>query len=306
MITDSNEVTLSLGLVNFSPESPGDWSTLLRRAKMAEEAGIDRVIVVDHVVMGPDVDEYDGGTFPTGPGGAWLEPVTVLSVIAGMTSRIRLTTSILIAPLRRPVVLAKSLATLDVLSGGRLDIGVGVGWQSAEYRAAGLDYRSRGRLLDECLAVCRVLWGESPATFHSDTLSFDSIWCEPKPVQRGGVPLWLGGTLNPRNVERIVTYGSGWIPWGDHRHDLPGAAAQLRRELEAGGRDPYSVVVQGTIPIAAKSGGKLDLALMLEDVPGLVRAGITDFVVRTPPDPDEKAELESTQELTSRFRDVAR
>ena len=106
----------------------------------------------DHVVFGERLEEYGrpeiggqaGGKQPTGPDGHWLEPLTTLSVLAGMTSRIRLGTNILVAALRRPAVLAKSTATLDVLSGGRLDLGVGVGWQREEYEAAGLDFDGRG------------------------------------------------------------------------------------------------------------------------------------------------------------------
>src|SRR5207247_2385322 len=100
----------------------------------------------------------EGGRQPTGPDGHWLEPLTVLSMVAAVTSRVRLATGILIAALRRPVVLAKTTATLDVLSGGRLDLGVGVGWQREEYEAAGLDFHDRGRLLDHTLAVCQTLW----------------------------------------------------------------------------------------------------------------------------------------------------
>jgi probable F420-dependent oxidoreductase len=271
---------------------------------MADEAGVDRVVVVDHVVLGRTTGEYTGGTFPTGPAGAWLEPLTLLGVLAGMTTRVRLVTSVLVAPLRRPVVLAKSLATLDVLSNGRLDAGVGVGWQRAEYVAAGIDFEARGRLLDETLGVCRALWSNSPATYQSDTLSFEDIWCEPKPLQPGGVPIWLGGTLNAPNTARLVTYGSGWMPWGDHRRDLPRAASMLRGILERAGRDPESVVVQGTIPVLESSPGRLDLGAMVREVPKLVRAGIADFVVRLPPAPDPATDLATTRELVARFREA--
>ena len=123
-------------------------------------------MVSDHVVFGEDLGAYGdpavggttGGRQPTGPDGEWLEPLTVLSFVAARTSQIRLGTNILLAALRRPVVLAKTLATLDVLSGGRVDLGVGVGWQREEYDAAGLDFDERGRLLDDTLETCRSLW----------------------------------------------------------------------------------------------------------------------------------------------------
>jgi alkanesulfonate monooxygenase SsuD/methylene tetrahydromethanopterin reductase-like flavin-dependent oxidoreductase (luciferase family) len=157
---------LSFGLRSFSAGDPGGWTKMFEFARAADAAGVDRLVVSDHVVFGERLEEYSrpetggiaGGKQPTGPDGHWLEPLTTLAVVAGMTSRVRLRTHIIIAALRRPVVLAKSAATLDVLSGGRLDLGVGVGWQSAEYEAAGLPFEGRGRLLDHTLDVCQVLW----------------------------------------------------------------------------------------------------------------------------------------------------
>ena len=154
-------IQLSIGVTSFAAEDPGTWEPLFRAARVADRAGVDRLVVSDHVVFGERLEEYGrpeiggqaGGKQPTGPDGHWLEPLTTLSVLAGMTSRIRLGTNILVAALRRPAVLAKSTATLDVLSGGRLDLGVGVGWQREEYEAAGLDFDRRGRLLDHTLEV---------------------------------------------------------------------------------------------------------------------------------------------------------
>ena len=184
---------LSVALINWTADVPDDWSYLVDRARAAEEAGIDRVVVSDHVVFGEDLDAYGkpelggmvGGRQPTGPDGCWLEPLTSLAVIAGATTRVRLGTSILLAALRRPAVLAKSLATLDVLSGGRVDLGVGVGWQREEYEAAGLDFGQRGRLLDHTLEVCTSLWQEQRVTYDSDELKFDGIHMMPKPVAAG-------------------------------------------------------------------------------------------------------------------------
>src|SRR5207249_10197945 len=115
-------------------------------------------------------------------GGAWSGRLPALGGIAGSTARIRLSTGSLLAALRRPVVLAKAAATLDVLSGGRLDLGVGVGWQREEYDAAGLDFAQRGRLLDHTLAVCRTLWREARASYADDHLEFDAIQQMPKPA----------------------------------------------------------------------------------------------------------------------------
>ncbi len=110
------------------------------------------------------------------------------------------------------MLLAKQAATLDVLSQGRLDLGVGTGWQREEYDAEGLDFARRGQLLTDTIAACKALWRDTPAALDTPTLSFRDIYCDPKPVQPGGVPLWIGGTLHKRNLDRLVRYGDAWIP----------------------------------------------------------------------------------------------
>jgi probable F420-dependent oxidoreductase len=276
---------LSVHVQNFAAEDPSGWQGLLDRARAADAAGIDRVSVSDHVVFGENLEAYgraelggtEGGKQPTGPDGLWLEPLTVLSVIAGITSRIRLSTGILLAALRRPVVLAKTAATLDVLSGGRLDLGVGVGWQREEYEAAGLSFEGRGRLLDHTLAVCQTLWRDSPARFESDELTFDAIHCMPRPLQPGGVPLWISGTVNGRVLDRLVRFGSGWIPWGNDALHPENSVPRLYDALAAAGRDPAEFHVAGTLPVVRNEDRSIDLARTMEGVPPLVAAGITDF-----------------------------
>src|ERR1700722_727424 len=194
-MTSKFQPQLSLHLINLAPEThTGGWEHLLALARACDVAGIDRVNVSDHVVFGEALEEYakpevggrQGGKQPTGPDGHWLEPLTTLAVIAGQTSHVRLGTQILLAALRRPVILAKSAATLDVLSGGRLDLGVGVGWQRAEYDAAGLPFEKRGRLLDHSLEVCQTLWHEQRASYTSPELSVDGIHQMPKPLRPDG------------------------------------------------------------------------------------------------------------------------
>jgi probable F420-dependent oxidoreductase len=276
---------LSVGLRTFSADDPGGWESLFDRARLLDRVGIDRLLVSDHVVFGEHLDAYGrpetggvaGGVQPTGPDGHWLEPLTTLAVLAGMTSRIRLGTNIMIAALRRPVVLAKSAATLDVLSGGRLDLGVGVGWQREEYESAGLDFDRRGRLLDETLEVCQTLWRDTRASFRSDALEFEGIHQMPKPLQPGGVPLWISGRINPAVVRRVARFGSGWIPWGDDAADLAASLPRLRDLLEAAGRDPSDLLVAGQLPEVRDADGNLDVDATMASVPGLVAAGVTDL-----------------------------
>ena len=211
---------ISIGLTNWAGPDFSGWDRLLDRGRTADQAGFDRVVVSDHVVLGENLEAYsrpelgglEGGRQPTGPDGQWLEPLTVLSVLAGITNRVRLGTNILLAALRRPVVLAKATATLDVLSGGRLDLGVGVGWQREEYVAAGLEFERRGRLLDHTLEVCRALWSEAPASYDSSELSFEDVYCSPRPAGSSGIPLWISGTVNRRVARRLARFGAGWIP----------------------------------------------------------------------------------------------
>ena len=272
--------SLSLQLRSFAASGVESWQPLLDHAVAADRAGIAKLVVSDHVAFGDSTDDYAdpgrggvaGGKQPTGPDGEWLEPLTLLSVIAGRTERVRLGTNILLAALRRPAVLAKSLSTLDVLSGGRVDLGVGVGWQQAEYDAAGLDFSARGRLLDHSLEVCRTLWTGQPASYRSDELAFDTIHQMPTPLQPGGVPIWVSGTVNQRSMRRLARFGSGWIPWGRAAADVTTGIAEIRAAVTALGRDPSDIAVVGTLPIR-RNDGAIDLDATMASVERWSRRG---------------------------------
>jgi probable F420-dependent oxidoreductase len=231
--------------------------------------------------------------------------MTLLSVVAGATRRVRLGTNVLLAALRRPVVLAKAAATLDVLSGGRLDLGVGVGWQREEYEAAGLDFAGRGRLLDETLTICRALWTEQRARHESDHLSFEGIHMMPKPRQPGGVPIWVSGTVNARVVRRLSRFGSGWIPWGEAARDLPAAIARIKDELAALGVDASGLQVVGALPNPRRDDGSPDLAATMDAVPRLRAAGVTDFRSYLPLPEDDDAAGELLTAAVAAFRAAA-
>jgi probable F420-dependent oxidoreductase len=303
-------VQLSTALLTFSATDPGGWDRLFDRARLLDQAGVDRLVVSDHVVFGENLDAYGspktggvaGGVQPTGPDGHWLEPMTTLSVLAGQTARIRLGTGILLAALRRPAVLAKSAATLDVLSGGRLDLGVGVGWQREEYEAAGLDFENRGRLLDHTLEVCRALWCEERATVDSPELSFDGIHMMPKPSRPGGVPIWVSGTVNPRVVRRIARFGTGWIPWGSDATDLPRSIERLGQELWKIGHDPTGLQVVGQLPTVTNTDRAIDMERTMEVVPILAAAGVTDFRTNPRLPSDSSLAAEIMHEFVNAFR----
>ena len=290
---------LSMHLVNFAPEPPGDWQRLFDLAAAADRAGIGRLVVSDHVAYGERLDRYadpargglEGGRQPTGPDGAWLEPLTVLAMVGARTERVRLCPMVLLAALRRPVVLAKTAATIDVLTGGRLDLGVGVGWQQEEYEAAGLNYRERGRLLDHTLEICQELWTQQRASVRDQHVSFEDIHQMPKPIA-GTVPVWVSGTVNDRSMARLARYGSGWIPWGPDARDMASGIAAMRAAVAAEGRDPAGIDVTGLLPVARDDDGNPQVGASMDAVPGLVEAGVTDFRLSVQPPKGAEAAAE--------------
>ncbi len=269
--------TLSIGLPNF-----GTWFRDLRElvdtAAALEGVGIDRVVVVDHVVMGPDPERYPWGTFPTGSDGDWFEPLTTLAAIAPVTERLRLATGILVAPLRPAAVLAKTVATLDSLSGGRVDLGVGVGWQRTELEAVGLRFEQRGRILDDTIGACRALWGPSPARFSSPSVTFEQTWCHPKPTQER-LPVLFSGTLGARNLRRVVELGDGWIPiMGATTDEVADDVERLRDAwVEAGRRGMPQVRVH--LPLVRTEHRGVAFTATAAQVPRLEAAGATDLHV---------------------------
>tara|TARA_B110000438_G_scaffold287328_1_gene319506 strand:+ start:176 stop:1141 length:966 start_codon:yes stop_codon:yes gene_type:complete len=303
---------LSIQVVNFAPEPPGEWVRLSNHAQAADRAGVDRLAVSDHVAFGDDLDDYGdpskggtaGGRQPTGPDGAWLEPLTTLTWLAARTDRIRLQTGILLAALRRPVVLAKTAATLDVLSNGRLDLGVGVGWQAAEYEAAGLDFANRGRLLDHSLEVCRALWAGEPASYTSEELAFGDVQSMPSPAHALGVPIWISGTVNRRTARRLATFGSGWIPWGPDRADVVGGIERMRILQEDLGLGAPPFEVQGTLPVIRCDDGTVDLDRTMEGVAPLVDAGVTDCRIAFPLPADRSAAEDALAQVVTAFHAV--
>jgi probable F420-dependent oxidoreductase len=253
-----------------------DLPGLVDIARQCEVAGVDTVVLVDHVVMGERFDRYAWGPFRFEQGAPWAEPLTLASAIAGTTATVRIATGILIAGLRPAPLLAKTVATLDRIAGGRFDLGVGVGWQPEEYESMGLDFTRRGDILDDTIGACLALWTQSPASFTSSTVTFDRIWCDPKPLQPGGPPVWFSGTLGPRNVRRIVEFGHGWIPiMGATVDDVHVGARLLRKRFAEAGRDPGELHIRGGAPLARTEQG-FDVQATVACTRELVDAGATE------------------------------
>ncbi|MBV6417580.1 MAG: F420-dependent glucose-6-phosphate dehydrogenase [Steroidobacteraceae bacterium] len=268
-------VQVAIGLYGLQQWFGGDFAPVVDLARRAEQAGVDQVSITDHVVMGEHLDKYPYGKFPSALDFPWFEPLTVLAAIAGATQRIRLSTGILIAPLRPAVLLAKQLATLDVMSRGRVTIGLGLGWQREEYDAAGVPWEGRYTRLEEQVRVCKLLWSEAPASFNGETVRFERIHAWPRPVQEGGVPIWFGLAPTERNIDRIAALGDGWIPMEQRPERLAVHVDKLRAAFAARGRDPRSLAVRVVLRAVFRADGSPDLDATLAAVPALAAAGVT-------------------------------
>ena len=272
---------------NWTLTPPRDLRALVRMAQEAEDAGFDAVMLSEHVVLGRAADADGAMANPRDyalpgnqdPAMPWPSSLVLLSAIASATTRIRLAASAIVAPLRHPLLLAKDLATLDLLSEGRLVVQPTVSWHEQEYAALGVPFTRRGALLDEHLAAWHEAWGQSPASFAGRFYSFEDVWVEPKPHRDGHVRLWLGSsTLHDRLLRRIVRYGDGWNPLG--RPD-DADVERLRVALSEAGRslDELELVggTRGRFPDASAAA---DLDEALETVPEQVERGFTSICIK--------------------------
>lgn len=249
-------------------------------ARMAEDLGVDDLALSEHVVMAHRPDKYGPGSAPHHFDEPWPEPLTTLAALAAVTSRVRLISTIVIAPLRPAVLLAKQAATVHALSGGRFVMGVSTSWHEEEYAALGVPFASRGARLDDLIGACRALWSSMPASFDSPSVSFEDMICVPQTGDADAIPVWYGSTLTPRLVRRVVTTGRGWMPFiGPHPKPLEmiaRGASRMREGFAASGRDPRSLEVSCLL---LARGRPLAQALE-EDVPPLVLAGATHLRVQ--------------------------
>jgi probable F420-dependent oxidoreductase len=224
-------------------------ANLLRLTQRAEALGVDSVWVADHLVAPVDVASvypFDRSPDPK-PGQMGVienfqEPIVTLAYLAGATRRVRLGVSVYIVPYRNPIVTAKTVATLDSLSGGRVIFGVGVGWLREEFAALGVDPQSRGRMTDDYLEVCRRLWRDEVASFAGKHYRLPAVRTGPKPAQRPWPPIWIGGNSDAA-LARAVRLGDGWHAIDLAPEELAPRVAALRSSLVAAGRDPASVQV---------------------------------------------------------------
>lgn len=245
-------------------EGPQGVAKLLRGIEQIGFHGID---MFDHVVMGYPTEQRPAPFYS--PQMPIMEAFMLLAFAAAHTERVTLGTTVLVLPQREPTLVAKQVASLDVLSAGRVRLGVGTGWQASEYEAQGEDFSTRGRRMDECIEILRRYWGDEHVNFEGEHYQIEEMAMEPKPPQGGRIPIWMGGTRGPA-LKRVARMGDGWMAMnapGDP--PLQERLAQLRGYAEEYGRDPASIGLQmalspGPLDKARRKRFFADPALMLE------------------------------------------
>lgn len=286
-------------------------------AQKGEELGFDIITVSDHIVVPNTIDSIypynETGEFTSSQSGEYMEQLTTVVYLAGVTSRIKLLTSVMVLPHRAPVLTAKMLATIDVLSQGRLIVGCGVGWMEEEFEAIGAPaYAERGAVGNEYLRVFKELWTSDDPSFDGDYASFSNIAFAPKPVQDPHPPLWIGGE-SPPALRRAAQLGDAWYPICSNPAFPVGTLSQyaeyqarVRANAERAGRDPatldfaYSVNWYGPEQRFDEDGGHLVLTgspdRIAADIVALEELGVNHLMLNFQGDT-----LEATYEDLARF-----
>ena len=276
---------MQFGLGTLTRGALGNRNGYLAVAQAAERLGYGFISVNDHIVVPRDI----ASRYPYSESGEWaartagdcLDQLATLAFLAARTERLRLLTSVMVVPQRHPVLTAKMLATIDVLSRGRVTVGVGVGWLREEFEALEApDFTRRGAVSNEYIQILKTLWTQEPATFTGKFYQFQALHCLPHPVQKPHPPLWIGGHT-PAALRRAARYGDGWHPVGANPavplrpHELEVALGDLKRLTEAAGRDPEALTISYKAPL-------YDVSLTAERQAGLERrpfSGTTEQIV---------------------------
>lgn len=229
-------------------------STIL---KTAEGLGFASVMVADHIILPTRIES----SYPYTVKGNFVsesecfEQLSMMAFVAGRTEKLRIVSSVMIVPHRNPVFNAKALASIDVLSGGRLTVGIGVGWLEEEFQAlAAADFKQRGAVTDEYVDIFRKLWTGEPVAYRGKFYSFDEVVCHPRPLQEKGPPIWIGGHSGPA-LRRVARFGDGWHPVGATAasplppEEMREKLGHIERLMQAEGRDFSKLEVSYKAPV---------------------------------------------------------
>jgi len=314
--------------IGMQPATSGPQATpaaITATAELADRLGFDSLQVTDHIVIPVSVESrypyHPSGQMRVGPDADYFEPLSLLGYLAGRTRRIRLGTSVLVAAYRNPVVTARQLASLDALCGGRLVLGVGVGWMEEEFAAVGAPpFADRGAVTDEVIEVFRSIWREQPASYSGRFFAFGPVGAMPKPAQPGGIPILVGGNTRPA-IRRAARLGDGWQPLKISPDALSASLGYLREQAARHGRDLSAYMVSlrmglrlSPAPTPRRDGEDRWSVLVgtadevAEDLVAYEKLGVTEtvFDFRTC-SPDETAETLhlAAQHLFPRFQGAA-
>jgi len=283
---------------NHTLLDPRDMRGLVRMAQVAEGAGLDAVMVSEQTMLGGDAARNGLMSNPRmyaaignqDPHTPWPSSVATLAAVAAATERVRIVAGAIIPPLRHPLLLAKDLATIDLLCEGRLVVQPTVSWQESEYAAHGVPFHRRGAILDEHLAAMAAVWSGSPAEFHGEFFDFADVYSEPKCWRHDGPTMWFGGErMHPALVRRIVRYGSGFHPFGvPTDEDL----SILAEGLASAGRDIAELeLVGGTRATFDGPDSVADVVRAMADFPDQIARGFTTFCMKPSQYTDDPGEV---------------
>lgn len=246
-------------------------------AQAAEEYGFDSLWVSDHVIVPRNLTSRypyrDDGEFPVDPDVPMLDPIAALLFVAGVTQRAMLGTTVLVLPMRNPIITAKMLASLDVLSGGRLILGVGAGWMREEFDLLGMPFERRGARTDDYIQLFKALWTEENPSFKGKLIEIEDVGFAPKPIQRPHPPIWVGGHSKPA-LRRAGRLGDAWHAAFVGPDQLREEYREVRRYAEEAGRDPDSVALTVRTRLPLK-----DVAKAVEHIERLRDVGVSHIVV---------------------------
>ena len=276
---------MKIGIFGIGSGVCADPAVARQVAQAAEHAGLESVWTGEHVVL-PDPQVAPSPAPPLYP---MLHPSTVLAYLAGVTERVKLGTGIVLIAQRNPVVLAKEMASLDVLSRGRLILGIGAGYLEPEFRALGITFADRGARTDECISAMRVLWRDDAPAFDGRFVGFAGIQSRPRPVQPGGPPIVVGGASDAA-IERAVRVGQGWYGFA---MDVDAARACIERLGAAQSRWGRDEAL-GELEISITPRGRLTADLINR----FAAAGVHRLIALLPQDSEAKA-LDTVAELGS-------